>query len=89
MELFLMDYANIDAHWTGTLRATPMKRDAIKWALSAYRQFLSHEFPPGYEQMRLAADVILSKIPTATLGATVRCEPEKMFTVEAVPVRAG
>ena len=88
MELFLMDYADIDVHWTGRMMATPINRDAIKGALSAYRLFRSYEFPPGYEQMLLAADAILSEIPTATLEASVRCEPEKILTIEEVPVRA-
>ena len=88
MELFLMDYSDIDAHWTGRLQAKPMNREAIKRALSAYRQFGSNQFPPGYEQMLLAADAILSKIPTAKLDVSVQCEPQNTFTVELLPVQS-
>jgi hypothetical protein len=87
MELFLMDYADIEAHWTGTLHVTPMNREAIKRALSAYRQFRTHEFPPHYEEMLLSADSILSGIPTATLEASVRCEPHQRLTIETVPAQ--
>jgi len=90
MELFPMDYADIEAHWTGRLRVIPMNREAIKAALSARRQFRTYQFPPHYEEMLLAADVILSRIPkTTTLEATVRCEPEHGATVEAVTVEPG
>ena len=89
MELFLMDYADIDAHWTGRLQARPMNREAIKGALSAYRQFGSNQFPAGYEQMLLAADAILSKIPKAKLEVSVQCEPQNAFTVELLPVQSN
>lgn len=88
MELFLMDYADIDGYWTGALRATPVNRESLKGALVAYQQFGQSEFPPGYEEMLLRADEILGNIPTFTLEANVRCEPGQGFTVEAVPVRA-
>ena len=88
MGLFLTDYADIDAHWIGRFQAKPMNRDAIKRALSAYGQFRSYyEFPPGYEQMLLAADIILSKIPTAKLEVSVQCEQQNTFTIETVPVQ--
>jgi hypothetical protein len=88
MELFLMDYADIEAHWTGRLRVMPLNREGIKAALSAYSTFGSNEFPPNYEQMLLAADAILSKIPKATLEVSVRFEPDQRYTVETVSVRA-
>lgn len=88
MELFLMDYAEIETWWTGRMRVMPMNRESIKAALSAYRRFRSYEFPPDYEEMLLAADGILSRIPTATLKASVCCEPDHGFTVEAVSVPA-
>jgi hypothetical protein len=88
MEIFLMDYADIDTYWTGVLRVTPVNRESLKKALAAYRQFRHCEFPPGYEEMLLAADAILSRTPTAKLEASVRCEPDQGFTVEAVPVQA-
>ena len=88
MELFLMDFTDIEAHWTGRLRIVPMNRQAIKAALSAFRQFRSFKFPANYEQMLLAADAILSRIPTAKLEASVRSEPDKKLTLEAVPVQA-
>jgi hypothetical protein len=88
MELFLMDYADIDAHWTGRLQAKPMNKEAIKGAHSAYRQFGSDQFPAGYEQMLLAAAAILSKIPTAKLEVGVQCEPQNTFTVELLPVQS-
>jgi hypothetical protein len=88
MEIFLMDYADIDSYWTGVLRATPLNRESVRRALTAYRQFRHCEFPRGYEQMLLDADVILAKVSTATLVATVRCEPDNTFTVEAVPAQA-
>jgi hypothetical protein len=88
MELFLMDYADIEAHWTGRLRVIPMNRESIKTALLAFRRFRSFEFPPNYEDMLLAADAILSRIPTATMEVSICCEPEQGVTVEAVPVPA-
>lgn len=88
MEIFLMDYADIDAYWTGVLRATPVNRESLERALAAYRRFRHCGFPPGYEEMLLRADATLGKIPTATLRATVRCEPDQRFAVEGVPVQA-
>lgn len=89
MEIFLMDYADIDTYWTGVLRATPVNRESLKRALAAYRQFRHCEFPPGYEGMLLAADGILSRMPTAVLEARVQCQPDRGCAVEVIAVKVG
>jgi hypothetical protein len=88
MELFLMDYSDIDAYWSGILRVTPMNREALKGALSAFRRFRSYEFPAGYEKMLFRADTIVSKIPTEKIDSTVQCETAEPIKIETVPVQA-
>jgi hypothetical protein len=89
MELFLMDYADIDSYWTGSLRVMPMNRDALKRALSAFRQFRGYEFRVGYEEMLRRANDILSKIPGTRLDSLVHCQAGEPITVENIPAEVS
>ncbi len=89
MELFVMDYANIESYWTGRLRVTPMNRDAVQRALSAYRLFSKYEYPPAYEAKLRAADAALAEVPEVELTAVVKCETSEPIEVEAVRVPAS
>jgi hypothetical protein len=86
MELFIMDYADLETHWTGRLRATPMNREAVGHALAAYKLFRRFEYPPGYEHDLHAADAALEKISDAKLKAVVRCETADPIEVESLTV---
>jgi hypothetical protein len=89
MELFLMDYGEIEAEWTGKLQVTPMNRESIGRALSALRLFRRvHEYLPAYEESLGAADALLAQKGEADLTATVQCETEKPIAIETVPVRS-
>jgi hypothetical protein len=88
MELFVMDYADIESYWTGKLRVTPMNRDAVQRSLSAYRLFRKYEYPPGYEDKLLAADAALTRVAEVDLTAVVNCEASGPIDVETVRVPA-
>jgi hypothetical protein len=89
LELFLMDYGDLETEWTGKLRVTPMNRESIERALSALRLFgRVHEYPPGYEESLKAADALLAQRGEADLIATVQCETEEPISVETTSVRA-
>jgi hypothetical protein len=89
MELFVMDYADIESYWTGRLRVTPMNRDAVQRALSAYRLFRKYEYPPGYEDKLRAADAALARVPEVELTAVVNCEASEPIDIETVRVPAS
>jgi hypothetical protein len=89
MELFLMDYADIETYWTGNLRVTPMDRAALARALSAFRRFRGFEFAPGYEQSLQAADAALANIPNAEIVPAAQCESSEPVRIEAVSVRSN
>lgn len=86
VEFFLMDYADVESFWTGMLRITPMNRQAVERALSAFRIFRRFKYPPGYEEMLQRADATLKKFPKAKLEARVHIEPPGSFTVEMMAV---
>jgi hypothetical protein len=89
MELFLMDYAEIESVWTGKLRVTPMNREAIRCALSAFRRFQSsYQYPLGYEESLKTADVFLAQKGKASLTAAVEQNVVGLIAVETVPVLA-
>lgn len=71
IDLFPMDYWNIESDWTGVLRVTPMNRESITRALSAVRLYRSHDYRPGYQASLKAADGILAEKSGTELTATV------------------
>ena len=89
MELFLMDYADIEGFWTGRLEVIPMNRASLQGALSASRLFRSYVYPPGYQDSLTAADAALADIPEAELTATVQCETSESIAIETVRVRTS
>ena len=89
MEFFLMDYWNIEVDWTGVLCVTPMNRESLARALSAFRLFRSYDYGPGYEESLRAADVVLATRCEAEMTAVVECEEQEPVAIEVVSVRAG
>ena len=89
MELFVMDYVDIESHWTGKLQVTPMNRQATTRALSAYRLFRRYEYPPDYEKNLQAADAALSQVPKLRLVAVVQCKTSEPVEVESIAVSAS
>jgi len=89
MELFLMDYADIDNFWTGRLEVTPLNRDAVERALSAYRLFRNYKYAPEYEENLRAADAVLAQLRDAELAGTVLCETPDPVEVVSIRVTAG
>ena len=87
-ELFLMDYADIESSWTGTLFVTPLNREAIRRALSAFRMFRRYSYPDNYEENLYTADAALTQIPQMELRATVQCDSGEKIHIEAVAVTA-
>jgi hypothetical protein len=89
LDLFLMDYGDLETEWTGKLRVTPMNRESIERALSAVRLFRRvHKYPPGFEEALRAAAAVLAQMSEAGVSATVQCETEEPITIETVSVRA-
>jgi len=88
MELFLMDYADIESYWTGKLKVTPMNRDAVERALSAYRLFRGYNYPSGYEENLRTADASLVRLREMELTATVDCKTPHPIEVESIRVIA-
>lgn len=89
MELFLMDYADIDKFWTGKLEVTPLNRSAVEGALSAYRLFRRYEYPQQYEENLRATDGVLAQLRDAELVGSVYCETSDRVEIVSVRVRAG
>jgi hypothetical protein len=90
MEFFLMDYGEIETEWTGKVQVTPMNRESIARALSAFRLFKrSYEYPPGYEESLNVADAGLADKGDADLIATIQGKLEHPITIEIVSVRAA
>ena len=85
-QLFVMDYAPLEAFWTGTIRIVPLNREALQRALSAARLFRRYEYPPGYQDLLLAAAAILSKSAGTKLSATVQCDTGEPITIDAASV---
>jgi hypothetical protein len=88
-EFFLMDYAEIEFAWTGTLIVTPMNRDAIKRARSAFELFRLYPFRGDYKESLDAADAALSQIPNAELIAHAQCSTTENTHIEVVTVTAA
>lgn len=87
MELFPMDHWNIDVDWTGVLCVTPMNREALARALSAFRLFRgNYDYSPGYEELLRAADAILARRSKAEMTATVQCDATEPVTIGTVSV---
>ena len=86
VDLFPMDYWNIEVDWTGALRVTPMNRESLARALSATRLFRSYDYGPGYEESLMAADAILARKGKAEMTATVQCDAKGRVAIEAVRV---
>jgi len=89
MELFAMDYMDIESYWTGKLQVTPMNREAVTRALSAYRLFRRYEYPPDYEKNLQAADAALSQVSQLRLAAAVQCDTLELVEVESIAVSAS
>lgn len=89
IDLFPMDYWNIEIDWTGVLRVTPMNRESIARALSAVRLYRSHDYRPGYQRSLKAADAILAEKSGTELTATVACDSNEPVTIETVRVAAA
>lgn len=89
MELFLMDYADIESYWTGKLEVTPLNRNAVERALSAYRLFRRYKYPPGYEENLRAADAALVQLRDAELTVAVHCETPDPIEAVSIRVAAG
>jgi len=88
MQLFLMDYVEIENHWTGKLQITPMNRERATRALSAYRLFRRYEYPQNYEKDLQAAEALLLQLSGQSLSASVQCEAAQQVAVECVAVPA-
>lgn len=89
MELFLVDYSDIESYWTGKLQVTPLNRDAIERALSAYRLFRRYRYPPQYEEKLRAADAALVQLRDAELTVAVHCETPDPIEAVSIRVAAG
>lgn len=89
MELFLMDYADIESYWTGKLEVTPLNRDAIQRVLSGYRLFRRYKYPAQYEENLRAADAALAQLRDAELTVAVHCETPDPIQVVSIRVAAG
>jgi hypothetical protein len=83
-----MDYADIESYWTGKLKVTPMNRDVVERALSAYRLFRGYKYPPGYEKNLRTADTTLVPLREMELTAKVDCETPDPIEVESIRVIA-
>ena len=88
MDLFLMDYVGIEAAWTGTLVVTPLNREAISRARSAFQRFASYNYPANYKETLDAADAALAQAPSAKLSAIVQCSASEDIHIETVTVAA-
>jgi len=84
MDLFLMDYADIESYWTGKIKVTPMNREAVERALSAYRLFRKCKYPPGYEENLRTAHAALVQFREMELKAIVDCETPDPIEVESI-----
>src|SRR5260370_29029528 len=87
-DLFLMDYADIESCWTGTLFVAPLNREAIRRALSAFKMFRRYTYPDNYEENLLPAEPPLARIPQVELRATVQCDSPEKVHIEAVAATA-
>lgn len=88
VEFFLMDYADIETFWAGTVLVKPMNREALGRALSAFRTFRRYKYSSDYEGMLRRAEEVLQKSLGAKLEALVRTEPSGRFNIETVAVDA-
>ncbi|WP_242395822.1 hypothetical protein [Anaeromyxobacter oryzisoli] len=77
--LFPMDYGDVEADFSGELKVTPMNREALSRALTAYSMFNNvSPYPAGYEEnVRRARDALEHEngvlvVETSTSDATVK-----------------
>jgi hypothetical protein len=87
--LFLKDYDQLEAGWTGKLKVRPMNLSMIKRALAAYRIFGSHQYAAGYENHLQAAKTALAQMPQAVLTVKIVSDVPASVSVVAGSVRAG
>jgi len=89
-EFFLLDYARIEAAWGGTLVVTPLNREAINRARSAYQLFgARYPFIERYKEFLDAADAALSQLPSVELTAIVQCETSQTIDIETIAISAS
>jgi hypothetical protein len=70
--LFIMDYADPETAFSGTIRIVPLGRADLGRALNAYRQFQSvTPYPPGHERNLESAVRSLDQTAVGALTATV------------------
>ena len=87
-DFFIMDYANIELGWTGTLVVTPMNRDAIEGALSAARLYRRFPYAENFMELLEMANAALGHSPLAELTATARSSSGSEVRIDTVAVRA-
>jgi hypothetical protein len=87
-DFFPMDYGEIEFAWTGTLIVTPMNREALSRARSAFHSFRLYPYRANYEESLDAADAALTAIPDAELTVSVQCSPPEDIHVQTVAVIA-
>jgi hypothetical protein len=88
-EFFLMDYAELEGAWTGSLVVTPMNREAIGRARSAFQRFHPHyPYREYYKENLDVADAALAQIPNMELTASVLCSSSENIRIETLGVTA-
>ena len=88
-DFFPMDYGEIEFVWAGTLIVTPMNREAVSRARSAFQTFRLYPYAANYKESLDAADAALSAIPAVELTASVRCFPSENIHAQTVAVVAS
>ena len=84
---FLMDYAGLEQSWTGRLLVTPINREAIKRALSAFHLYRQFPYPANYSETLNLADAALVGISQQELTVVVQHDSANEIVVESGIVR--
>jgi hypothetical protein len=90
VDVFPTDYWNIEVDSTGLLRVTPMNRESLDRALSAFRLYRGgYDYGTGYQESLRAADHTLAQRGEAEMTVTVQFDAQEPVTIETVRVAAA